>query len=54
MSETNNTLEILVNLIYLAAHSCDDPQVTKYLRQANVQVMKLAETSRIHAGPRHD
>ncbi|MBB5061369.1 hypothetical protein HDF16_006105 [Granulicella aggregans] len=45
MSATNNTLEILVNLIYLARHSIDDPQkVMEYLEQAQSYILQMAET----------
>lgn len=44
MSDTNNTLEILVNLIYLARLSADDPEkVSEYLSQAETYVLQLAE-----------
>ena len=45
VSDTNNTLEILVNLMYLARHSVDDPQkVIEYLTQAEGYALRLAET----------
>ena len=44
MRNTDNTLEILVDLIYLARHSTDDPEkVIEYLTQAEHQSLQLAE-----------
>ena len=44
MDETNNSLEILLNLIYLAKHSMRDPATAiAYLNEAEAQVVRLAE-----------
>ena len=44
MSDTNITLEILVNLIYLAKHSAGEPQkVIGYLDEAERLAMQLAK-----------
>jgi hypothetical protein len=42
--ETNNCLEIVLNLIYLARHSLEDPQaVDRYLAAAEEQALRLAK-----------
>ena len=52
MSDINNALEIIVNLIFLAKHSANDPQqVIDYLSLAEKQVLTLAVSLRDQVPP---